>query len=305
MFRTVVINEGEHIRIKENWLVVLEKETERRIPLEDIYCLVVDNQQATVTIPAITALTDAGSHVLICNRQHMPVSAIYGYNTHYRPLNVIRRQISLTQDIKDTLWDKVIQAKLINQACVLELRSASSEKSERIRQLSKEIKDGDSGNREGIAAKLYFRALFGTNFIRFNDDGINSALNYGYAIIRSAVAKTLVAYGFSCVLGIHHINENNPFNLADDLMEPFRPLVDMWVDENNEDLYDHLTKQQRLELIDLVNHIVLCDNKKMRVRNAVDKYIASFTNAIETGSPSKIKFPSILNYTAVDRDSDD
>lgn len=167
-----------------------------------------------------------------------------------------------------------------------------------------EVEDGDIGNREGIGAKWYFRSLFGSSFLRYSDDGINKALNYGYSIIRSAVTKTLTAYGYNSVLGIHHINESNPFNLADDLMEPLRPLVDIWVDQNHEELLIDLTKQQRKELINLVNHTMLCDGKKMRVRNAIDKYISSFTSAIEAGNVGKIHFPILVRNNKLMDDTD-
>ena len=176
---------------------------------------------------------------------------------------------------------------------------------ERLLQLREEVVAGDEGNREGIGAKWFFRSLYGADFIRMHDDGINAALNYGYAILRSAVGKTLTAYGYNCTMGVHHINEANPFNLADDLMEPLRPIVDLWVDEHQEELVDELTKEVRLELINLTNQTVLFDNKKMRMRYAIDKYISSFTSALEKGNPKLLKIPILLNLAAVAEKSGD
>lgn len=122
------------------------------------------------------------------------------------------------------------------------MSGAGTKVCERMQQLAQEVLSGDTGNREGIAAKMFFRNFYGCDFIRFENDIINIALNYGYAVIRSSVARSLCAYGYNCALGIHHINEANPFNLADDLMEPLRPLADIWVWQNNEDLVDTLTK---------------------------------------------------------------
>lgn len=102
------------------------------------------------------------------------------------------------------------------------------------------MKPGDTTNREAVAARKYFVALFGSTFRRTDEDVTNASLNYGYAIIRSCVAKTLAGYGFNGTVGIHHINETNPFNLADDIMEPLRPVVDMWTDENCDTLLKHL-----------------------------------------------------------------
>jgi len=229
MFRTVVVNLGEKLSVKDNWLIITADDEEKKIPLEDIYSVVVDNQRTYMTIPCLNALTNSGAHLLLCNEKHNPVSVVLPLNNHYRPLNVIRKQLAVTQDFKDDVWDRIIENKILNQARVLELCSCDTDRIKRLKELAKEVYDGDSGNREGVAAKMYFRSLFGSSFIRFNDDATNAALNYGYAVIRSAVSKALCGYGFNCVLGVHHINEANPFNLADDLMEPLRPIVDLWV----------------------------------------------------------------------------
>ncbi len=209
-------------------------------------------------------------------------------------MNVVRRQIAWTEEEKDEFWNCVVSAKIQNQAKVLELCECGTATANRIRELAQEVQNGDEGNREGIAAKMFFRELYGSSFIRMADDTINAALNYGYTIIRSAFCKTLVAYGYFPTIGIHHINEANPFNLADDLMEPLRPLVDMWVNDNHEDLIGELTKQQRNELCALVNRLVLWEGKKMRVRNAIDKYVSSFTTAVEHRSAKYIKIPQII-----------
>ena len=294
MFRTVVVNIGERMSVKDNWLVVSADSEEKRIPIDDIYSVVVDNQRTAMTIPCLNALTCSGAHVVLCNEKHNPVAVVLPFNTHYRPLNVIRKQLALTQDFKDKIWDEIIRNKILNQAKVLELFGCIGDRIARLRELAQEVVDGDSGNREGITAKMYFRSLFGSGFIRMNDDAVNAALNYGYAIIRSAISKALCGYGFNCVLGIHHINESNPFNLADDLMEPLRPIIDLWVADNMEELFDELTKQQRNELAAIVNNVVILGNKKMRLRNAIEKYIQSFSTTLERNSLKYLVFPEII-----------
>ncbi|MEG1836384.1 MAG: type II CRISPR-associated endonuclease Cas1 [Synergistaceae bacterium] len=294
MFRTVIIREGEKVKVKNNWLVVMEGEGEHKIPIEDIYSVVIDNQQTIITLPAVNALAKSGAHILLCDDTHIPAVEILPLNSHYRPLNVLRKQLLMSEEFKDDIWEIIIKAKIYNQAKTMEYLGASLEKRDCLYKWMEEVEPGDIGNREAISAKLYFHSIFGSNFLRFNDDAINGALNYGYAIIRSAVAKTLVAYGYNCVIGIHHINEYNPFNLADDLMEPLRPLVDRWVDENAEDLFGGLTSQQRKEIINLTNNYVLIDNKKMKVINAIDRYIASFSTVMTTGDISKLKIPYMI-----------
>lgn len=302
MFRTVVINFGEKISVKDNWLVVTGGDEEKRVPIEDIYSVIIDNQISYLTVPAVTRLTDAGIHILVCDERHIPASVILPHTHHYRPLTVIRKQIEMTYEFKDALWDRITAEKIRNQARVLKFSNGLPERVNRLFELADEVVNGDEGNREGIAAKMFFRAMYGAEFVRMNDDAINAALNYGYAILRSCVCKTLVSYGYNCVLGIHHINESNPFNLADDLMQPLRPIVDYWVDENIEDLVDDLERRQRNELACLVNRIVLLDGKHMKMRNAVDKYVCSLTSAIEHNNPKLLKLPEIIKHDIASED---
>ena len=131
------------------------------------------------------------------------------------------------------------------------------------------------------------------NFIRYSDDAVNAILNYGYAIIRSGVAKPLVAHGFNCVIGVHHISETNEFNLADDFMEPLRPLVDGWIAKNSDCLSEGLSKYVKNELVSLVNAEILFDGKTMKVRYAIDSMVKSFVTALEISNPRRLILPEI------------
>ena len=286
-------------------MVVSGPEGEHSVPIDDLYSVVIDNRQTLLTTALITRLTEAGAHILVCNEKHLPASVILPQSIHYHPLTVIRQQISLPDDIKDQLWDRIVRQKILNQAKVLELCGCENDRIKCLKELADEVQNGDEGNREGIAARIFFHALYGYEFVRFYDDAINAALNYGYTVVRSAVAKTLTAYGYNCVLGLHHINEANPFNLADDLMEPLRPLVDLWVADHHEDLIDELTRQQRSELAALVNGVVLWDGKRMRLRNAIDRYVSSLTTATRNLSPAKLKLPEMIRADIYNETDDD
>ena len=137
------------------------------------------------------------------------------------------------------------------------------------------------------------------------EDVTNAALNYGYAIIRSSVCKTLVAYGYNCVLGIHHISEQNAYNLADDMMEPLRPLVDLWTDNSRDDLFQELTKTNRRDLINLINVPVKMGKRKTRVRYAIDRYISSLTSAIDKNDPELLQLPSLIEIDEMFEDDED
>jgi len=301
MFRSVIVNQGELIKVKDNWLLVTG-ESENKIPIEDIYSVVIDNRAALLSMPAITALTDSGVHILLCNEKHMPVSVVLPLNTHYRPLDVIERQLALGQETKDLIWKKIIRKKIYNQAVVLQKAGVHRKTIGLLKEYIDGVSAGDITNREGLAAKVYFRALFGSAFIRMQDDAINSALNYGYAILRSAVSKSLASYGFNCVLGVHHINKNNPFNLADDLMEPLRPVIDYWADRNHESLLNELTKENRREIINIMKDKIEWDQKKTAIRFAIDRYIGSFSAAVQKMDYKLLKIPIIsqLKYQCGD-----
>ena len=176
---------------------------------------------------------------------------------------------------------------------------------EPLEEICAEVLPGDKTNREAAAARKYFSVLFGAAFRRMTDDVTNAALNYGYTIIRSAVYKTLTAYGYNCVLGIHHINEQNAYNLADDMMEPFRPLVDLWTDNSCDELFEELTKENRKELINLVNVPVKMGKRKTRVRYAIDKCVSSLTTAIEKNDPSLVQLPTLIQIDEMFEDDED
>lgn len=299
MWRTVFVTKGGRLSTKDNHLIVKSQEQENIIPLEDIYSVIIESAETEFTTKAVNALTQAGIQIVICNDKHMPCSLTLPLNSHYRAYSVLHKQINLPQSLKAALWKQIVIGKIQNQEKVLKLSRASKTVREKLIQFSSEVIEDDSTNREGLAAKMFFRALYGSSFIRMADDAINAALNYGYAILRSAVSKSLVGYGFNCALGIHHIGEYNPYNLSDDFMEPFRPLVDYWVDLNHLDLLDELTVSNKIGLIGIINQSVICNNKKMKVRNAINIMIKSFVSCIENGVSDELLLPEIIPFSEI------
>lgn len=291
MFRTIFVTGGEYLTVKDEWLLINYGDTVKKVPLSDIKNLFIDNVYINMSVYTLQKLAKYGIDAIICDETHLPCSNILPLNTHYKPYSVLKKQIALTDSFKNLLWQKIIKAKIVNQCAALKISGSGTKVCDRMKQLAMEVLIGDTGNREGIAAKMFFRNLYGYDFIRFEDNIINSALNYGYAVIRSSVARALCAYGYNCALGIHHISETNPFNLADDLMEPLRPLADIWVYRNNENLIDTLSKNNRIGLANILNEDIICGNKIMKVHNAVDKYIASLTTAIDNADVNRLIIP--------------
>lgn len=296
MQRTLIVHTGERLTKRDNWLVLQSEETEKRVPIDDLFCVVIDNPRIVMSAALLTAVTGVGAHVLLCDEKHLPVSILCPQAGYYRPYRILELQLLMDEDFRDTLWALIVQAKLQNQAKALAIaRCQDKKRLRRIKQLAEQVQPGDRGNCEGIGAKMFFRLMYGANFIRMQDDGINAALNYGYTIIRSTMAKLLCAHGLNTVLGIHHINTANYFNLADDMMEPWRPLADLWADLHHEELLEgRLTKEQRTELIGLMNRIVLFSGKRMKARSAMDRCVASLVAGIEKKEPECLRFPELL-----------
>ena len=293
MFRTLYVTAGERLSVSKNWLVVESGGTSNKIPVEDIQTIIIDNLQTCVSVYALQSLVKYDVNVVLCDEKHLPCCNVLALNQHYRPYGVLKKQIALTTEFKDLLWQRIVKAKINNQRTALKHRVVSQEVESRMEQLVAEVLAGDIGNREAIAAKMFFSNFYGYDFMRFEEDVVNVALNFGYAVIRSAVARSLCAYGYNCTLGIHHINESNGFNLADDLMEPLRPLVDLWVLKNNEELVDSLTKNNRIGLANIINNEVKIAGKNMKLHNAIDRYVASFTTAIDSVDVNKLLLPCL------------
>lgn len=294
MWRTVIVNEGEKLTIRDNWLVVSCNQLEQRIPVGDLYSVVIDNRKALLSTAVLTCLAEAGVHIFFCNEKHLPAALALPLNHYYKPFGVLKKQLALTDDFRAQLWANIVRQKIRNQAKCLRLAGVPAQKAEEIERIAAKVEPADKRNREGTAARKYFSALFGAGFTRGSNDVTNAALNYGYTILRSAVCKTAVAYGYSCSLGIHHINESDAFNLAEDLMEPLRPLVDLWTDTNYDNLLESLTRENRKELISIINLPMQWNGKKMRVRYIIDRMVSSLTSAVNAADPNLLILPELV-----------
>ncbi len=224
-WRSVVINNPARLKLKHNALVVEQNTGTASVPMEDIAVLIIDHPQVTITSQLLSACADYQLAVITVDQAHTPNGILLSYLPHSRALKVMRQQLAMSLPQKKRLWQFIIKQKLLNQAYLLR-RHKQKEFADRLEQLASRVKSGDPDNYEAYGAQIYFTALFGRGFTRNNDILANGVLNYGYSIVRSAVARSLVGYGFLSAFGLHHCNEQNAFNLADDLMEPYRPIVD-------------------------------------------------------------------------------
>lgn len=224
-WRSVVINNPARLKLKHKALVVEQDTGTVSVPMEDIAVLVIDHPQVTITSQLLSACADCQLAVITVDQTHTPNGILLSYLPHSRALKVMRQQLAMTLPHKKRLWQFIIKQKLLNQSCLLR-HHKQVEIATRLEQLASRVKSGDPDNYEAYGAQIYFTALFGREFTRNDEILSNGILNYGYSIVRSAVARSLVGYGFLPAFGLHHCNEQNAFNLADDLMEPYRPIVD-------------------------------------------------------------------------------
>lgn len=269
-WRSVYVSSAEKISFSLGSIVLKRDEEELRIPIEDIDTIVIDNMRTAITPATLNQLCDNHVNVLLCNEKHNPNVTFLPISGYYRQCKRVEEQLSWDKQRKDVLWKNIVCAKIRNQSVVCSQVGCSSTAAQ-LSGLAAEVLEGDSTNREALAARFYFPAIFGEDFVRGQEDIINSALNYGYALILSCFNRSLAAKGLLPYWGIHHKGEFNVFNLSCDFMEPFRPFVDSWVVKHADSLLDNdLSFKGGLVML-LNSHVVLCGRKE-KIHNAIDLF---------------------------------
>lgn len=251
--RTLVFSSPMILSLKNLQLVVAYKESpdeKRTIPIEDVGVVLLENQQTSITLPLLNALAESEVQVIICNSKGMPSAMIQSMNSNNLQGETLRNQIACSEVLKKQLWKQVVEAKIKNQASLL---NSVGEDGNVLKPFYSNVRSGDVDNRESIAARIYFQHLFGDSFIRDRDEqGINALLNYGYSILRAATCRAIVSSGLLPAIGIYHHNRSNAYPLADDLMEPFRPFVDGVVYDLAMHSKTELIKEVKAELISVL-----------------------------------------------------
>lgn len=227
-WRSVVIANPAALTLEDKALHIVQGTNTARVMLEDISVLVLDHSQISLTAPLLCACAEAQVVVLTVNASHLPNGVLLPYLPHSRALKVMTAQLAIRQPDRKRLWQRIVQFKIRNQAALLQRRDYI-DAANRLDTLAQEVRSGDPDNCEAQAAQVYFKCLVHPRFHRAQDRFYNAALNYGYAVLRATIARTLVSFGFLPAFGLFHCSEQNAFNLADDLIEPYRPLVDAYV----------------------------------------------------------------------------
>ena len=294
-WRVVAIKNPARLSLRDNQLVIAQ-ETEATLPIEDLDTLVLDSYGITTTANLLTALATKSTTTVICDEKHLPASVLLPYSQHSRQAKVSRQQLAMSQPLKKQLWQRIVEQKITNQADVLQAVGLDDAP---LRAYASDVKSGDTSNRESLAARIYFDQLL-DDATRRKPIWHNAALNYGYAMVRSHIARHIAARGLVTSQGIFHHNELNSFNLADDLIEPYRASVDLYILEKVTPLHvgDHdasLTKHDRQLIIDILNYYVIMNGKKFTVKHAIERTVESFIECIEAKEVRKLLLPKIAS----------
>ena len=286
-WRTIVITKRAKLDLQLGFMVVRGEHT-TKVALNEIAVVLIESTAVSLTTSLLAELTKRKVKVIFCDEKRNPSSELVSYYGSHDTSNKIRKQIAWRQNTKEAVWTEIVSEKIRKQKELLEL--LGKEEAELLSSYLQQIAWNDETNREGHAAKVYFNALFGLDFTRTEDNLITAALNYGYSIILSSFTREIVANGYITQLGLFHDNMFNQFNLASDLMEPFRPLVDKCVLGMKLEQFEH---EEKMWLVDILNQEVQIDGKIQYVSNAIKIYCKSVFDALNEDDSALVRFYKI------------
>jgi CRISPR-associated protein Cas1 len=289
--RTLLVENKTVITTKNQQLVLKSEYREGTVPIEDIGFLVIDNPEVYLSIPAMNLLIENNTSVIICGNNHLPNGMFLNLNSHHIQQEIFKNQIDASTPLKKQLWQQTIVEKITNQGILLEQITGNKNT---FPFLASKVLSGDTSNMEGVAASQYWKSFFELKFKRERfGDYPNNFLNYGYAILRAATARALSGSGLLNTLGIHHKSKYNAFALADDIMEPLRPIVDEKVFEIMQK-YDEqeLNTEIKAELLQILTRTVYFKDEKSPLMVALQKTASSLQQCYK-GDRKKIKYPKL------------
>ncbi|XME01801.1 type II CRISPR-associated endonuclease Cas1 [Lachnospiraceae bacterium C1.1] len=283
-WRTVIISSSAKLDYQLGYMVV-RKDNSTKIHISEIHTVLIESTAVSLTTALLAELVKHKIKVIFCDEKRNPSSELIPYYGAHDTSRKVRNQIAWDKDIKTAVWTEIVSEKIRNQMYLLEIYNRPE--SDMLKNYINELEFGDSTNREGHAAKVYFNALFGKDFSRSEDNVINASLNYGYSIILSSFTREISLNGYITQIGLFHDNMFNQFNLASDLMEPFRMLVDNTVLAMKPKIFE---KEEKHQLVNILNQYVKINGKEEYVSNAIKIYTRSVFDALEEKDVSQMKF---------------
>jgi CRISP-associated protein Cas1 len=283
-WRTIITESYDAITLRDEQMILSSDEKEARIPVAQIRELLLSSDRGSISLPLLASLAQNNTQVVFCNKKREPIGELAGINANALTAGRLMDQAEWKSRRKDAVWKQIVRQKITNQIALLD--SLNIEVPKEMPEYAKNIIGADETNREAVAARCYFTRLYGPEFIRFDEDNVNAALNYGYTIIRGAFSRTISLHGYSTALGIHHCNRQNKFNFSCDLMEPFRPFVDRVVYANKDRELDFEYKKRFVELL---HEPCIFDGKHMEIATAIDGFVVdTVTNMSEPRGKLKV-----------------
>jgi CRISP-associated protein Cas1 len=294
VWRSVVISNPAKLK-RDHFSLVVEQESAARVPFEDIAVIVLNHREITLTHPVLSACGEYGIALFATGDSHQPSGVFMPFLSHTRSTRMLRLQLDLDRPTAKRAWAAIVKAKIENQAACMRL--AGKADAERLHSYARRVRSGDTGNMEAQASAYYFPQMFGRSFHRSQDCWINSALDYGYAVMRGAIARGLVAHGLHPSVGLGHDNEQNAFNLADDVIEPFRPLVDLHVakvEVPHADPTRELSPTDKAGLVALLNTDMSMPRGEMTALSAMEQAIESVARVYDGSSETELELPQLI-----------
>lgn len=285
---------------REHYSLAIEQYETAYVPFEDIAVIVLNHREISLTHPVLSACGEYGISLFATSDTHHPSGVFLPFLTHSRTTRWQRLQLALPRPVAKQTWASIVRRKIANQAACLQI--AGLDGADRLSAYAQRVRSGDSSRIEGQAAAFYFPRLFGPGFQRNQERWINAALDYGYAVLRGTIARGLVAHGLLPSLGLFHASEQNAFNLADDLIEPFRPLVDLYVIQNRHPDNAELTPADKAALIGLLNVDVSMPSGVMSALNAIEAAVESLAAVYESGEAGTLALPVLIGLREHRRD---
>ena len=292
-----VSNDGFSLFLHRGFIVIENKNIpiETKIPLDNILSLVISANDLMLSKNVINAITEQGANIICCGKNYVPSSIIIPCEGHWLVASRVQNQIECSKPLQKNLWKSIIQNKIYNQSKILEFFFPNHSNIARLKQLAKNTLSNDVRNNEGVAASIYFKSLFGKNFVRDRLSGdVNILLNYAYIVLRAMVIRAIYGNGLLPFLGLKHCAKTNTFPLADDLMEPFRPWADKLVFEEINRLVNiqdiELTPEIKRRLTGLISIPVKTGKGCVSLNDAVFDFVGSLVVSFED-KKVKLKYP--------------
>lgn len=289
-WRTVIVSSHAKLDLQVGFMQIRGEDGVKRVILDEIDVLLIESTAVALTSALVAELIARRVRIIFCDRCHLPVGEVTPCHGCHDSSRRLKMQLEWRPEVRAEVWQRIVIEKILNQARVLERKGRSQECSN-LRLYADAVEPDDPSNREGAAARQYFAALFGSDFTRERPCEVNAALNYGYQILLSVFAQEIAVEGYVTELGIFHDNVYNNYNLASDLIEPFRPLVDVVVSDWFADEKAAFDNELKRKLVGLLHTDVKIDGAMQTVINAAISYTRSVTEVLFSGDVSKLRFP--------------